>query len=232
MILVPGQVITAVMTADPDPAAVFACAVSLRDACMEREKRSPTLNLSEAYNGYDQLLREVMRIGTLFEEWVCGHVVFEVCGEVWPYFMEDRFGDACMEVLAPDELAGFDSDDCLRVAMELRVPLRVDGELPVPFMVEVDHPAEDSGFRRLRIETRRERLDEERESVPFRNGDEPFDEELGPVCFGIDGVGPDGTLHHIADRLTYRDARELLVALVPGIELPEEAVSETWRRKD
>lgn len=217
------------MTADP--AAVFACAMSLHDACIGHAATDPTFHVSESYHGGDEFLRQMMRVGNLFEGWACGHVAFANLDDVWPYLLQDRFGEACLEVLGPEQMALFDADDCLRVAMELRLPLRVGGGMPVPFVVEVDHPVESAGFRRLRIQTVREQSGDDPDLIPFVAGDEPFDEELGPVLFGIYGVGANGLLQHIADRRTYPEARGLLLALVPGIELPEEPVSETGRRK-
>jgi hypothetical protein len=111
---------------DVDPAAVFACASSLWEACNKRPGDDPELNLSDAYSGMDQLMREVMRIGEMFENWACDHVVFELLSDVWPYFLEDRFGDACLGLRDPDWLAGFDEDDCLRIAYQLRLPMRAD----------------------------------------------------------------------------------------------------------
>lgn len=215
------------MSEEADPAAVFACAMSLHDACIGRAATDPTFHVSESYHGGDEFLRQMMRVGNLFEAWACGHVAFGDLEDVWPYLLQDRFGEACLEVLGPGQMALFDADDCLRVAMELRLPLRVDGGLPVPFVVEVDHPVEAAGFRRLRIQTLREQLGGDPEFIPFVAGDDPFDEELGPVLFGIFGVGSDGLLQHIADRRTYPEARGLLLALVPGIDLPEEAITES-----
>ena len=60
-----------------DPAAVFASAHSLWQACHEAAENDPSLNLSDVFNGMDEMMREVMRIGDLFENWACMHVVFE-----------------------------------------------------------------------------------------------------------------------------------------------------------
>src|SRR5688572_21668190 len=79
----PGQVILAmnamadgVSRCEVDPAAVFAAATSIWDVCHKRAGDDPALNLSDAYNGMDQLMREVMRIGETFEKWACLHVEF------------------------------------------------------------------------------------------------------------------------------------------------------------
>ncbi len=43
-------------TIQPDPAAVFARALSLREGCLKRAKAYPQLNLSESYNGMNEFL--------------------------------------------------------------------------------------------------------------------------------------------------------------------------------
>jgi hypothetical protein len=122
----PGQVITAAMVEQPDPAAVFACAMSLHDACVGRACSDPSVDISESYNGGDEFLRQMMRVGNLFEEWACEHIAFEELEDVWPYLLEDRFGAACLEVMDAGSFGMFDRDDCLRVAYGLRLPIRVD----------------------------------------------------------------------------------------------------------
>ena len=115
-----------------DPAAIFACALSVREACLKSAKANPQLNLSECYNGMDQFLREMMRVANLFEAWACEHVAFEQTSEVWPYLMEDKFGDTCLESILPSALAEFDDSDCLRVALRLRLPIRTGAETGGP----------------------------------------------------------------------------------------------------
>ena len=51
----------------------------------------------------------------------------------------NRFG-----LLEPGALAGFDEEDCLRVAYDLRLPLRGDGSLCLPFDVRAANPIADS----------------------------------------------------------------------------------------
>ena len=67
-------------------------------------------------------MREVMRIAELFEQWACEHVAFEELTDVWPYLLQDRFGEECLSVLVVESLAEFDERDCRRVAMRLRLP--------------------------------------------------------------------------------------------------------------
>lgn len=213
------------MDAQPDPAAVFACAMSLHDACLERAKVEPKLDLSEVYQGMDVFMREVMRVGEMFEEWACRQVAFHELADVWPYLLEDRFGAACLEVMDADSLAGFDGDDCLRIAFKLRLPLRVDGSLPLPVCVEAPNPLAGAGFQRLRVQTVRQDLDEDGGIVPFTEDDDPFDEDFGAPFFGIFGVDEDGLPKPIADRNTYQAARGLLEKLLPGMGFPEEVIA-------
>jgi hypothetical protein len=204
----------------PDPAAIFACAVSLRDSCVNAEEADSELNLGESYNGMDQFMREMMRIGTLFESWACDHVEFEDLNDVWPYLLEGEFGEACLKTSCPGNLAGFDESDCLRVSLLLGLPIRADGSLPIPVDVRGLNPIIESGFQEFRIQTLRHVLAGD-EVVPFTQNDEPFDDDSGPPYFGLYGIDRDGTLEHIADRGTYLEARVLAQKLVPGLSLPE-----------
>jgi len=204
-----------------DPAAVLACALSLRTACLEKAKADPQLNLSEAYNGMDEFLRVLMRVATLFEDWACAHVVFEATSGVWPYFLEDRFGTACLEVVAPDGLAEFDSSDCLRVALHLGLPVRAEDGLPVPVDVQAPNPVLGSEFQEFRIRTLRDELGDE-EAFPFTVSDDPFGEEFGAPYFAVYGVEKGGVFEHIADRKTYSAALSLVRKLSPGVLLPQE----------
>ena len=70
-----------------DPAAVFAVAHSLWAACESHAEREPRINLSECYNGMDQLMREVMRIAECFEACACEHIAFDALNDVWPYLL-------------------------------------------------------------------------------------------------------------------------------------------------
>jgi len=107
-----------------DPAAVFAAAISLWKECHKQAAVEPQVNLSDCYRGIDGLIREVMRIATLFESWSCKHVIFEELDDVWPYLLEDRFGQECLSVLLPDGLSEFDERDCRRVAARLRLSIK------------------------------------------------------------------------------------------------------------
>ena len=188
-------------TAQLDPAAVFACALSLREACLKSAEANPQLNLSKSYNGMDEFMREMMRVANLFEAWACEYIAFERTSEVWPYLMEDKFGDACLEFMLPSALAEFNDSDCLRVALRLRLPIQADDKLRVPVDVRAPNPIGGSEFREFRIQTVRYDL-KDGDVTPFTVNDEPFDEEFGSSYFALYGVGGGGLLEHIADRLT------------------------------
>jgi hypothetical protein len=205
--------------AQPDSAAVFACALSLREAVQKSVTADPHLNLSDSYNGMDGFMRELMRVATMFEAWACEHVVFDEMNDVWPYLMENKFGDACLEVLLPGALVQFDDSDCMRVALRLRLPVQVDDNLRLPVDVRAPNPIAGSEFRTFRIQTVRDAL-EDGDVVPFTTDDDPFDDEFGPPYFALYGVGNDGLLEHIADRKTYSEVLRLTRNLAPEVALP------------
>lgn len=206
----------------PDPAAVFGAASSLWEACEAEAKKNPRLNLSEAYNGCDELMREVMRIGLLFEEWACVHVAFDELGEVWPYFLGDQFGAACLKRHEAESMAGFGESDCLLVAMELKLPVFVSDGLLVPVNVRVANPSAESAFREYRIQSMRRDVEEGGDVTAFWPGDDPEDEDYEYPFFSLHGVGEDGLSELISDRSTCAEAVRLLRNLVPGINLPPE----------
>ena len=203
-----------------DPAAIFAAALSLWQACHEAAEKDPSLNLSDAFNGMDQMMREVMRIAEVFERWACQHIKFEELEDVWPYRLEDRFGDACLKLVMPPGLVEFDQEDCLRVALEMRLPIRLHDGLRIPINIIVSNPIADSTFRQFRIQTVRDHR-EGGEVHPFRSGDEPFDDEFTAPYFALYGVDTDGMSEHIADRQTYWDVAALVRKILPGVHFPE-----------
>lgn len=207
-------------TSLPDPAAIFASALSLWEVCQKHAASDAKLNLSESYNGMDQFMRELMRVANQFETWACMHVDFNETNDVWSYFLEDKFGEACLAVLAPDSLAQFDDSDCLRVAMRLRLPIKLDDRLPMPIDVRSSNPTSGSAFREFRIQTMRNLIDDG-DAVAFTLDDEPFDDEFGHPYFGLYGVDKDELLEHIADRKTYSEAVRLAEKLAPGVEFPD-----------
>jgi hypothetical protein len=207
-----------------DPAAIFASALSLWQACKEHAASDTKLNLSECYNGMDQFMRELMRVANQFETWACAHIDFDAANDVWPYLLEDKFGEACLAVLAPDSLAQFDDSDCLRTAIRLRLPIKLDDELPIPVDVCSSNPSPASAFRDFRILTVRN-LIEDGHAVPFTPDDDPFDQEFGKPYFVLYGSEEEGMLEHIAERKTYLEAVRLAEKLAPGVRFPESPTS-------
>jgi hypothetical protein len=203
-----------------DPAAVFGAAISLYLACKGRARSDVRVNLSDGYGGLDQFMREVMRVATLFEEWACSHIAFSELEDVWPYLVEDRFGSACLENVFPDAPNRFDETDCLRVAMYLELPIRFDDKLPLPIEVTARNSIGGSGFRDFKIQTMRGSIDGEN-TVPYRCGDEPYDDNFGAPYFALFCIGHDGLAEHIADRATYAETIELLRKLVPNVDFPQ-----------
>lgn len=205
-----------------DPAAVFACAMSLRDACDQAAKLQ-NLNLSGLFQGMDQFYREAMRIAALFEEWACEHVVFEEMCEVWPYLLEDKFGAACLQRMSVEDLSGFDAEDCPDVAMKLLLPLHYQDAPRLPLDVKAINPIPDSCFTHWRIQTIR-CLSGDDSFEPMVYGDDPSDPEYEPSILALYGVNAEGLVEHIKDFDHYADAVALAGKLAPGVEFPEEPV--------
>ena len=214
----------------PDPAAVFGGALSLWHECKKLTKGTERLNLSECYNGGDEFMRVVMRTATRFENWASLHIAFENFDDVWPYMLEDKFGAACVAAMGAGSLARFDDNDCLRVALRLRLPVVSSAGLPVPVDRVASNPVAGSFFQSFRIRTVRDLLDAE-DTEAFTLDDEPFEENFGAPYFGIYGLNADGVLEHIADRRTYGEAVDLVQKLAPGIAFDAVAVSRTFSPK-
>ncbi len=160
-------------------------------------------------------MRTMMRIAGQFESWACMHINFDELTDVWAYLLEDRFGEACLAFLPLETLTKFDESDCLRVAMRLRLPVIVDGKLPIPVDVIATNPVTESAFREFRIQTVRDSI-EGGDTIPYLADDEPFDEKFGQPYFGLYGVADGGTLEHIADRKSYSEALSLAQKIAPG----------------
>jgi hypothetical protein len=199
-----------------DPAAVFGCAISLYHECQRICKSEGRPNLSECYNGGDEFMRVVMRTAARFERWACSHIAFAELDDVWPYLMEDQFGLACVEVMGASNLAEFDDSDCLPVALHLRLPIRLDTNLPVPVKMIAVNPTTDSGFFAFGILTMR-KSDDGEDCEPLSIDDDPYDAEFELPYFSLFGIGKDGIREHIADRNTYSEAVSLARKIAPGI---------------
>lgn len=204
----------------PDPAAVFASAISLWQECNRRAAGAHGLALSECYNGMDEFMREVMRVAHQFEDWACSHIAFEELPDVWPYLLEEKFGEACLAILPPSDLLQFDDTHCLRVAMRLRLPINFEEHLRIPVDVRSPNPVPGSLFREFRIQTMRDLIDAE-EATPFCLGDDPFDQQFSDPYFGLYGVHEGGVLEYIGCRKTYAEALSLIRNLAPGVSFPD-----------
>jgi hypothetical protein len=139
---------------------------------------------------------------------------------VWPSLLVECFGVACLDTMEADALAEFDSDDCLRIAYKLRLPIWVDNFLPLPVCLEAWNPLAGAESRKLRIQTIHQDSHKEGEMIAFTEEDGPLDEDFGAPLFAIYGVQSDDCLEQIADRASYQEARNLLVDLLPGMDLP------------
>jgi len=168
-------------------------------------------------------MREIMRTATEFEIWACDHIRFDALEAVWPYLLEDRFGNGCLAVLLPTGLTDFDETDCLRVALHLHLPIRLDDKLRLPIFLRAPNPVIGSAFREIQIQTMRNSA-EDNEASPFTFGDEPFDEEFGPPYFVLYGIAEDGLLDYITDRQTYSQILSLAQKLFPGVTFPNEPI--------
>lgn len=83
----------------PDPAAVYGIAHSLETFAHKQMAGE----ISEAYQGADQFMREIMKVGEQFETWACAHVDFTALDDVWPYLLQDKFAAALEAVAAQDD---------------------------------------------------------------------------------------------------------------------------------
>ncbi|CAN5843392.1 hypothetical protein BH11VER1_BH11VER1_23060 [soil metagenome] len=185
-----------------------------------RYSRSGTqVNLSECYNGGDEFMRVIMRVGTQFEEWACRHIAFEALDDVWPYLLEDKFGEACVALRGATSLDEFDESDCLEVSLRLRLPVKVSDSLPVPIDISAVNPIAGSEFRKFRIQTLRKC--NKMNIVLFTIADAPFDERFERPFFGLYGIYEDGLLEHIADFDTYAAVVSLVRKLAPGIRFAD-----------
>jgi hypothetical protein len=202
-----------------DPAAVFACAVSLREAC-EAMADKEQANLSALFNGIDEFWRVMMRIGTLFEAWAYENVAFEAMTDVWPYLLMDRFGEACLASVPLEAMADLGSDALPVVAMAMEVPLIYREGCNLPLDLEAPNPVAGSFFVRWRIQTVRGRR-EEAEMEPMWYGEDPHDPEYEPPVVALYGVDATGTLEHVRDSVSYAEARSLVMKLAPGVVFPE-----------
>lgn len=205
-----------------DPAAVFAGAKSLFDACHDHASHTEDCNLSDEFNGVDELMRVVMTVATEFEQWASAHVAFNELGEVWPYFLEDQFGSAVLKSISLAALTSFDEHDFLHVAAQLALPLRLSEGFVLPINLRASNPVTNSTFKELQILAVRF-CEMDGSTVPLDVHDDPR-ENWSEVVFGLYGIGEGGLAEHIADRSSYAAVRGLALAVAPGIDFPEEPI--------
>jgi hypothetical protein len=205
-----------------DPAAIFCCAVSLRDSAIPLSDVAH-YTLSDAYSGWNTFLQEVMRVATLFETWATAHVAFDHLGEVWPYLMEERFGDACVHVADIWALTSFHEMDCLHIAQYLRLPLYYDDELGIPLDIRAGNTVAGSAYAEFGIQSVRWHR-AEAIVIPFIRGDDPWDEEYEFPRLALCGITVEGQMERIAEFTSYRDAVSLVTKLAPGIDFPGKPV--------
>lgn len=203
-----------------DPASVFACAVSLQRVCLNLQANDPTFNISESYNGRDQFMREIMRVGELFEAWSVAHVLFEELEEVWPYLLEDQFADACLKSLPAGSLSSFGDSDCFHVALSLKLPLHGRNGLSIPVDLRRQNPLTTSRFKFYQILSVREHSTDKM-NHPFDPLNEPTHESYDKIFYAFYGIDEDGVSEHIANRSSYAEARSLANALIPNIGFPK-----------
>ena len=202
-----------------DPAAIFAASKSLWETCHEAASSSET-NLSELFNGVDELMRECLRIATTFEEWACSHVCFEEITEVWPYFLEEQFGSVCLEHIPLEHLASFRRDDSFSVSLKLKIPLLHTKVMVLPLNIEVQNPNLDSEFKAIKIQTVH-RLIESNSIEPFTKSKINELEHSNNPFYAIYGRDSKNLLIHISDQLCYENAHKLCQKLFPGINFPK-----------
>lgn len=82
-----------------DPAAIMDIVTVLNDA--SRNTLAET-NLSDAYRGFDQFMRQAMRCATEFETWATAHVEFEENDGVWAYEVGGHFMRGAKVVLGAE----------------------------------------------------------------------------------------------------------------------------------
>jgi hypothetical protein len=107
-----------------DPAAAFAVALSLHDRGTQEDSKEE--NMSEAYQGFDEFMRQCMNVGNAFETWCCQHVDWEQgIDDVWPYYLESHFAKELLNAgFELDGLATLGPKDFLKIAAYLKLPVK------------------------------------------------------------------------------------------------------------
>lgn len=197
---------------EPDPAAIFAAALSLWTTCNELEKKDPATNLSDVFDSIDALMRVAMRLATKFETWACTTVDFDRLSGWWPYILQDQLGPACLDVFKLEGLPDFDDEDALKLALRLNLPLK-----PLaPVWIHAANPLAGAFFRRISIRSMREATDGSG-IEPFTRQDDAFDPKYRTPFYGIYGVDQFGNSEHLADKDTLDEALAAIQHLIPGL---------------
>lgn len=118
------------MPSQPDPAAVFAAALSLWNRIQNLPNHGEIVDLHE---GSDELMRRIMRVAEAFESWACKHIDFSQLQDPWVYLLEQDFGRcfclACEGGEATiDAAIGRESE----IAMVLHLPVLPTPKAPGP----------------------------------------------------------------------------------------------------
>lgn len=122
-------------TYKPDTAAIFGAAMSIFEEGRKLAKSNGN-DLSDAYSGHDEFMRQCMRVASEFEAWACKHVDFDALGEVWPYFMHDSFGRAALDAIGSEcRLSEANGTEWPLIAGMLKLPLRQDRRGWIPYTV-------------------------------------------------------------------------------------------------
>lgn len=224
---------TSTRTEVKDPAAVMAIAMSLRKS-LEAYSLPENVTMSDLFQGIDNLFRACMHVATVFEVWACDHVFFDEVVDVWPYLLEDKFGDAFLQPYRlgreefntlPTDLTSFIPADCLNMAMKLGLPLLYSDEARMPLLAEILNPVPRSIYKYWRIQTVRHRSENEEAGwEPLVYGDNPHDPDWDYPELGFYGVFEDGTLEHLSDHPTYAAAVERAKRLAPTADFPEQPI--------
>jgi len=100
----------------------FLAACSLRDAAVAAAQGCGgdlSAPFTDGYLGFVRLCRD---IAEKFEQWAVEHVDWERIDEVWPYFLEENFGDAVLSVVGGYSNIEFATPE--EIAKKLKLPLK------------------------------------------------------------------------------------------------------------
>jgi len=112
-----------------DPAAIYCITHSIVTEAKEIDDQHG-FEFSDAYNGWDNVMRQANKVANIFESWACRYVDFDRYEGVWPYEMEVNFGEHLFELISDDkilqgygDLESFRETDCAIVALAMGLPM-------------------------------------------------------------------------------------------------------------